>query len=158
MEIQRLFSATRRLVHESHFLFLVKAGFTTFLESHSVDSGQFSSSPVSHYHLSLVGSGLSSTFTLIEYISQLNQLPLDCSSHSSFNIVVFEKDCCLWGGVPYGARSGFTLLLLLWMSSFPSELPLFCNWLSNNIDWLILPFKENAGERSKTWLNENKFS
>ena len=37
-----------------------------------------------------------------------------------------------------------------------SELSLFCQWLSYNIDWLIIPFKENAGERSKSWLRDNK--
>ena len=31
----------------------------------------------------------------------------------------------------------------------------FCDWLSHNIDWLILPFKNNSGVRSKSWLSDN---
>ena len=131
----------------------------SFLDSISVDADQFYSSSVPNFHLAFVGSGLSSTFTLIESISQLNKTTVSHSFHySCVNIVVFEKHICPWGGIPYGIRSGFNSLIITPLDEFlpQSELSLFCEWLSHNIDWLILPFKENAGERSKAWLRDNQ--
>ena len=36
------------------------------------------------------------------------------------------------------------------------ELPLFVNWISENIDWLITPFKKYSGPRSKKWLENSE--
>ena len=35
-----------------------------------------------------------------------------------------------------------------------SELSSFIEWMSENIDWLIVPFKQNAGNRFKKWLED----
>ena len=103
--------------------------------------------------IAFIGSGLSSTFTLIEYINQLEEMPSLKTSHGndSVRIIMFEKDSWLWGGIPYGRRSGFTSLIITPLDEFlpESELSSFIEWMSENIDWLIVPFKQNAGNRSK---------
>jgi len=108
--------------------------------------------------IAFIGSGLSSTFTLIEYINQLEEMPSLKTSHGndSVRIIMFEKDSWLWGGIPYGRRSGFTSLIITPLDEFlpESELSSFIEWMSENIDWLIVPFKQNAGNRSKKWLED----
>ena len=108
--------------------------------------------------IAFIGSGLSSTFTLIEYINQLEERPSLKTSHGNdfVRIIMFEKDSWLWGGIPYGRRSGFTSLIITPLDEFlpESELSSFIEWMSENIDWLIVPFKQNAGNRSKKWLED----
>ena len=73
-------------MNSSSFSWLRKDLYT-FLESITVDPSHISSLPTPRYDLCLVGSGLSSTFTLIEFLSQLNQFPLEpCRKNSCFNI------------------------------------------------------------------------
>ena len=92
--------------------------------------------------IAFIGSGLSSTFTLIEYINQLEEMPSLKTSHGndSVRIIMFEKDSWLWGGIPYGRRSGFTSLIITPLDEFlpESELSSFIEWMSENIDWLIM--------------------
>ena len=111
--------------------------------------------------IAFIGSGIASTFTLIEFINQLEddfkknpRVNID----NSLNIVMFEKDSWLWGGIPYGRRSGFTSLIITPLDEFlpEDELFLFINWMTENINWLITPFKENAGPRSKLWLENSE--
>ena len=108
--------------------------------------------------IAFIGSGLSSTFTLIEYINQLEEIPnlKNSEDNDLVRIMMFEKDSWLWGGIPYGRRSGFTSLIITPLDEFlpKSELCSFIDWMSENIDWLIIPFKKNAGNRSKKWLED----
>ena len=73
--------------------------------------------------IAFIGSGLSSTFTLIEYINQLEEMPSLKTSHGndSVRIIMFEKDSWLWGGIPYGRRSGFTSLIITPLDEFLPE-------------------------------------
>ena len=111
--------------------------------------------------LAFIGSGIASTFTLIEFI---NQIGTSTNKKPEFNvvnplrIVMFEKDSWLWGGIPYGRRSGFTSLIITPLDEFlpVDECSLFVNWMSENIDWLIVPFKKNAGPRSRKWLKDSE--
>ena len=93
--------------------------------------------------LALIGSGLSSTYTLIEYINQIQSNPFYKNKKNPTKIVMFEKDSWLWGGIPYGQRSGYTTLIITPLDEFlpESELSPFVEWMSENIDWLIVPFK-----------------
>ena len=111
--------------------------------------------------IAFIGSGLSSTYTLIEFIKQLDNKDNFSSSSNNdslIRIVMFEKDSWLWGGIPYGRRSGFTSLIITPLDEFlpESELQIFIKWMSENINWLIVPFKENAGSRSMKWLEESE--
>lgn len=111
--------------------------------------------------LAFIGAGLSSTFTLIEFIKQIEDKKhiLDKeSAKEGLNIVIFEKDSWIWGGIPYGRRSGFTSLIITPLDEFlpESELKEFTDWMRDNYNWLIVPFKENHGDRSKQWLKESE--
>ena len=115
----------------------------------------------SHSDISFIGSGLSSTYTLIELIKQLdNRAYTDKQKHDNLplKIHVFEKDKWFWGGIPYGRRSGFTSLIITPLDEFlpENELEPFIEWVSKNFSWLIIPFKENAGLRSKAWIRESE--
>lgn len=108
--------------------------------------------------LVFIGSGLSSTFTLIEFINKLGQKLSESFtriSDSKVRISVFEKDSCLWGGIPYGTRSGFTSLLLTPLDEFLPECELapFIKWMNDNIDWLLIPYQKSLGNHSKIWLS-----
>ena len=111
--------------------------------------------------IAFIGSGIASTFTLIEFIHQIEskvKKKSEFNKNNSLKIVMFEKDSWLWGGIPYGRRSGFTSLIITPLDEFlpPDELSLFVEWMSENIDWLIAPFKKNAGPRSKQWLKNSE--
>ena len=111
--------------------------------------------------LAFIGAGLSSTFTLIEFIKQIenkNELLSYKDKDHCFSVVVFEKDSWIWGGIPYGHRSGFTSLIITPLDEFlpESELDEFIEWMRNNYDWLVVPFKNNSGERSQQWLRESE--
>ena len=54
--------------------------------------------------LAFIGSGLSSTYTLIEFINQLSDKHHFASISDSkvlIRIIMFEKDYRLWGGISY---------------------------------------------------------
>ncbi len=128
--------------------------FGNYLESYS-DSDE--TNPI-ELDLVFIGSGLSSTYTLIEFINKLGQkIPESFlkKSDSTVRISVFEKDSCLWGGIPYGPRSGFTSLLITPLDEFLPEYELepFIKWMNNNIDWLLIPYQKNLSNQSKVWLS-----
>tara|TARA_Y100000589_G_scaffold330534_1_gene380477 strand:+ start:1117 stop:2757 length:1641 start_codon:yes stop_codon:yes gene_type:complete len=128
--------------------------FGNYLES-SIKSDENNSIAID---LVFVGSGLSSIFTLIEFINKLEQKVAESSlitSNSTIRISVFEKDSCLWGGIPYGPRSGFSSLLITPLDEFLPEFELgpFIKWMKDNIDWLLIPYQESLGNHSKIWLD-----
>jgi len=128
--------------------------FGHYLESSS-ESGKNNSISID---LVFIGSGLSSSFTLIEFINKLGQKIPNSSlkiSDPTVRITVFEKDSCFWGGIPYGPRSGFTSLLITPLDEFLPEFELrpFIKWMNKNIDWLLAPYQRNDSDHSKIWLD-----
>ena len=108
--------------------------------------------------IAFIGSGLSSIFTLIEFINKLGQkIPESFlkNSYSTVRISVFEKDSCLWGGIPYGPRSGFTSLLITPLDEFLPECELepFIKWMNGNIDWILIPYQKSLSNYSKVWFS-----
>ena len=103
--------------------------------------------------VAFIGAGLSSTFTLIELIKEISLQEL-LFEKRNLKIAVFEKDDWIWGGIPYGKRSSFTSLIITPLDEFlpQSELKSFTLWMKDNFDWLIKPFNDHAGSRSKAWL------
>jgi uncharacterized NAD(P)/FAD-binding protein YdhS len=64
------------------------------------------------YDVAFIGAGLSSTYTLIEFINHINSQNLTISENETLKIAIFERDEWVWGGIPYGKRSGFTSLII----------------------------------------------
>lgn len=110
------------------------------------------------YDVAFIGAGLSSTYTLIEFINHINSQNLRISENETLKIAIFERDEWVWGGIPYGRRSGFTSLIITPLDEFlpDYELGSFMEWMSKNFEWLIQPFKKVAGPRSLTWLKESE--
>ncbi len=110
------------------------------------------------YDIAVIGAGISSAYTLIHYISRLEQqLPLGAGQ--PVKIVVTEKSGEFWTGIPYGSRSGRTSLLISPLKEFiPQQLERenFIEWLTVNRDWVFDPQAYNQGELSRKWLQANE--
>jgi uncharacterized NAD(P)/FAD-binding protein YdhS len=125
------------------------------------------------YDLAIVGAGISSAYTLIHYISRLEQRhflstvtaapisidPVNGQDRRPVKIVVTEKSGEFWTGIPYGSRSGRNSLLIAPLKEFiPQQLERehFIDWLTENRDWVFDPQEYNKGELSRKWLQTNE--
>ena len=111
--------------------------------------------------LAFIGAGLSSTYTLIEFVRQIENnknIPNCDDDHKAYKIAVFEKDSWIWGGIPYGRRSSFTSLIITPLDEFLPEFEVneFIDWMSLNFSWLIVPFKKNLylGKVAKNYFSD----
>ena len=114
------------------------------------------------YDIAVIGAGISSAYTLIQYISQLEQQSLTSRAiseqHSAVKIVVTEKSDQFWTGMPYGNRSGRNALLISSLKEFiPQQLERenFIAWLNKNRHWIFDPATSNQGALSRKWLAAN---
>lgn len=106
------------------------------------------------YDYAFIGSGISSTFTLIHFLEKLKS-----QDHPGFqSIAVIDKYPEFHNGIPYGKRSGHTTLLITSLRNFlpKPELSKFVPWLNKNKRWLLSEFKEKGGPLSKEWLDKNE--
>jgi uncharacterized NAD(P)/FAD-binding protein YdhS len=127
------------------------------------DSQPAQSQPEKCYDLAIIGAGISSAYTLIHYISLLEQQSpvgeVQTPAHQPVKIVVTEKSGEFWTGIPYGSRSGRNALLIAPLKEFiPQQLERehFIGWLIANRDWVFDPQEYNKGELSRKWLQANE--
>lgn len=116
-----------------------------------------------YYDLAVIGAGISSAYTLINYVSCLEQQALasaeELSQSQPVKILVTEKSGEFWTGIPYGSRSGRNSLLISPLQEFiPQQLERehFVEWLSRNRSSVFDPQEYNKGELSRKWLQENE--
>lgn len=105
------------------------------------------------YDIAFVGSGISSSFTLLHLLREL-----DTKSAGDFlKIAVFEKSDEFITGIPYGERSGSSVLLITDLKSFipEPERSLYIEWLSANKEQLLKEMSNSGGERTQEWLNKH---
>ncbi len=111
------------------------------------------------YDLAIVGAGVSSAYTLIHYIAQLEQQSSgERADVRPTKIVVTEKVGNFWTGIPYGDRSGCHALLISPFHEFMPQQPereQFVNWLNANRDDLFAPEKYQHGTLAHIWLQAN---
>ncbi len=114
------------------------------------------------YDLAIIGAGISSAFTLIHYISLLEQQSrlrtAAGQEHQPVKIVVTEKSSEFWTGIPYGKRSGSNALLISPLHEFiPQQLERrqFIDWLNENRDWVFDPQKYTDGALATKWRQAN---
>ncbi len=115
-------------------------------------------SPTKNYDLAIVGAGVSAAYTLIHYISQLEQKSIAKSPHRPTKIVVTEKSGQFWTGIPYGDRSGHHSLLISPFKEFmpqDAEREHFINWLNTNRDDIFAPHKYQNSPLAAKWLEAN---
>jgi uncharacterized NAD(P)/FAD-binding protein YdhS len=128
-----------------------------------VESQPGQTQPEKCYDLAVIGAGVSSAYTLIHYISILEQQSpvgeVRAPAHQPVKIVVTEKSGEFWTGIPYGGRSGRNALLISPLKEFipqPQEREHFIGWLNQNRDRVFDPQAYNKGELSRKWLQTNQ--
>ncbi|WP_010178405.1 NeuD/PglB/VioB family sugar acetyltransferase [Aquimarina agarilytica] len=104
--------------------------------------------------LVFVGSGISSSFTLLELLEKFDKSKID----KTLNITIVEKAKEFYTGIPYGYRSSDSTLLIKPLSKFLpiDELKKFTDWLSINKSWLLSETLFCGGELIKKWYVENE--
>jgi len=104
--------------------------------------------------ITFVGSGISSSFTLLNLLDIIESE----KDSSKVKINIIDKYDEFNSGVPYGSRSGFSVLLITSLKDFlpEPELSKFKKWLNNNKKWLLDKFKKDGGKLSENWLEEHK--
>ncbi|MGJ5643145.1 FAD/NAD(P)-binding protein [Formosa sp. S-31] len=101
-----------------------------------------------------VGSGIASGFTLLHIIKTLSS---DCNS-PNLKITLIDKYGDFFKGIPYGKRSGDTVLLINSLKSFlpEDERKSFILWIKDNKESLISNFLDKGGREAKRWFEANK--
>lgn len=103
--------------------------------------------------ISFIGAGIATSYTLIPLIEKL------VMATKKVELFIIDKSDSFYSGVPYGKRSGETVLLINDLKNF---IPLddhrtrLKNWLDKNLDELLQTFVLKGGELSKAWILENK--
>lgn len=104
--------------------------------------------------ITFVGSGISSSFTTINFLNLLDKSHLS----KKISITIIDKYSEFNTGIPYGERSGFSTLLITSLKNFlpEPERTRFISWLSTNKDWLLKEYEKEGGVLSKEWLSHHK--
>ena len=106
------------------------------------------------FDLALVGSGVSSAYTLRHFLALL----AEDRPARPVRIIVFEKSGEFWSGVPYGRLSGRASLLISPLKEFipqEKERADFKAWLNEHRARLLDPAAAPAGPLSARWQREN---
>ena len=104
--------------------------------------------------IAFVGSGLSSSATLIQLVGQLRSTPLK----RPIRVAVIEKSDQFFTGVPYGERSGSTSLTITPVDEFlPSPMREdFMTWLAGNYERVVHDVEMKGGALSQDLLDRCK--
>jgi uncharacterized NAD(P)/FAD-binding protein YdhS len=105
------------------------------------------------YEIAFVGSGIASSFTLLHLLRNIDKKEkVDLT-----RIAVLEKSDEFITGIPYGERSGSSVLLITDLKSFipEPERSLYIEWLSANKERLLHSMSEAGGEKTQEWLKKH---
>ncbi|MCX2679179.1 FAD/NAD(P)-binding protein [Galbibacter sp. EGI 63066] len=103
--------------------------------------------------ITFVGSGISSTFTLIYFLESIAQ---DFGGNT-ISINILNKYPEFHTGIPYGNRSGASVLLITSLKDFlpQPERDSFINWLNVNKGQLIKKMLNEGGDLTTQWTKEH---
>ena len=104
----------------------------------------------SEYDLALVGSGLSSSFTLLGLLNEIDAVGVG----RPLRLALLEKADDFFKGIPYGTRLGMRSLIITPVKEFlpPVELERFMAWLAERADWAISEMEQLDGTLTKDLL------
>lgn len=105
--------------------------------------------------ITFVGSGISTSFTLIPLLESLKE----SGYQKPLKITIIEKSDEFHTGLAYGPRSGGSALLITSLEDFlpkGTERDSFINWLSTHKSELLKDFEKSGGELSKNWIKTHK--
>lgn len=106
------------------------------------------------FDITILGSGIASTLTLIDVLDQLlNKTP----ATRPVTIAVIEKNPEFFKGIPYGARSSVNALTITCVHDFlhETERPFFYSWLSATKDTWTAYYRQEGGLTAARWLERN---
>lgn len=103
--------------------------------------------------IAFIGAGIATSYTLIPFLDNL-----DKQKNTFLELYIVDKSVDFFKGMPYGDRSGKSVLLIQDLKNFISEphRTHFKSWLNENIDTLQEEFIQNGGHLAKKWVENNK--
>jgi len=101
-------------------------------------------------NITFIGSGISASFTLLHFIDNLEKR----NTEENVEITIIDKYPEFHSGIPYGTRSGVSVLLITSLKNFlpEPELGKFIIWINTNKEWLLKEFSNEGGKLSQDWL------
>lgn len=107
-----------------------------------------------NYDIAIVGSGISCAYTLIHYISLLQEKFDSGVVKEAVKIVVIDKTSEFWTGIPYGSRSGKQSLIITPLKEFLPQLErdYFIAWLKQNYTAIYHSLALRSGILEEKWL------
>jgi len=104
--------------------------------------------------ISFIGSGIATAYTLLELVNRLEA----GQPKRAVTISVYDKYPEFFCGIPYGQRSGDSVLLINALHNFlpESERAVFMEWLSENKSHLIKRFLAAGGVMARKWVDTHQ--
>lgn len=103
--------------------------------------------------IAFIGAGIATSYTLIPFLDSYENE----KSINDLEVFIIDKSNDFFKGMPYGSRSGKSVLLIQDLKNFITEphRTHFKNWLDTNIDELVEEFVENGGMYALKWAKIN---
>ncbi|MFD0798526.1 FAD/NAD(P)-binding protein [Maribacter chungangensis] len=103
--------------------------------------------------IAFIGAGIATSYTLIPFLEALD----NDASKEKITLYIIDKSADFFKGMPYGERSGKSVLLIQDLKNFISEphRTHYKNWLNENIDELAQEFLANGGRYAAKWVADN---
>ncbi|WP_405398000.1 FAD/NAD(P)-binding protein [Maribacter sp. Asnod2-G09] len=103
--------------------------------------------------IAFIGAGIATSYTLIPLLDNIEK-----EEHiNEIEIFIIDKSNDFFKGMPYGNRSGKSVLLIQDLKNFITEphRTHFKNWLDANLNQLVEEFIENGGMYATKWAEIN---
>ncbi|WP_419211070.1 FAD/NAD(P)-binding protein [Maribacter sp. X9] len=102
--------------------------------------------------IAFIGAGIATSYTLIPLLENFDE-----KSDLKLELLIIDKSNDFFKGMPYGERSGKSVLLIQDLKNFITEphRAHFKNWLDQNIDELSEVFIKSGGSYAKEWVDKN---
>jgi uncharacterized NAD(P)/FAD-binding protein YdhS len=104
--------------------------------------------------ITFIGAGIATSYTLIPFLENLENNP----TKEKIELVIIDRSKDFFKGMPYGNRSGKSVLLIQDLKNFITEphRTHFKNWLNKQIKSLSKEFIFHGGPYANKWIIENK--
>ena len=104
--------------------------------------------------IAFIGAGIATSYTLIPFLDNFEKE----KSGATIELTIIDKSTDFFKGMPYGNRSGQSVLLIQDLKKFITEphRTHFKKWLGNNINELAKQFIESGGDYATKWVEINK--
>ncbi len=102
--------------------------------------------------IAFIGAGIATSYTLIPFLDNF-----DKEKRTFLELYIVDKSADFFKGMPYGDRSGKSVLLIQDLKNFISEphRTHFKNWLNQNVEGLAQEFTEHGGHYALDWVKKN---